>query len=149
MFDENHLECPFCLKTGGDTVYMTSAEMTQKHFDDKLPMKLKCPKCGAVAEKKVGCCRVRYVWSTKKQQKDYENVALFECSDCGHSYYAKIRERSGRFEIGEWVDDPPAGIKVRKQRMLCGNCQGKGGKGDRLNEILKSQRGIMDDLMGK
>lgn len=142
MKDKNHLKCPFCLGSKSDTVYITSKAMLDQHFDDSLPKKLKCGKCGARGEKVVGCCRVRYEWQRWKTKKDYENVAYFECSDCGTSYYAKIEEREGRFEIGKQVDAPPKGIKVRRQRMLCGGCQGKGGKGDQLNEILRRQRNI-------
>lgn len=75
------------------------------------------------------------------EKMDYKDVARFECSDCGASYHAKMVERGGRWEIGERVKAPPAGTKVRHQRMLCGDCQGKGGPGDQLNEILRRQRG--------
>lgn len=146
---ENSLECPFCQGIADPDVTIKSGELFDKHFDKKLDQTLKCSKCGASAQKVVGCCRLRYVWSTKKEQKDFENVRFFECSDCLDGYYAKVRQRGDRFEIGERLDeDPPDGIKILKQRMLCGDCQGKGGKGDQLNNILKSQRKVMDDLMG-
>ena len=140
MNNLDHLECPFCLGLDTNTVYLKSKKMLKKHFDDVLPKKLKCRKCGAYAEKEVGCCSVRYVWDTKKTQKDYDDIARFECSDCGTSYYAEIEERHGRFDIGKRVKAPPKGIKVRRQRMLCGDCRGKGGGGDQLNEILRLQR---------
>ncbi len=144
MTDSNHLECPFC--RGSDSqVLINSKELLEKHFADALPKKMECSKCGATAEKVVGCCTLRYRWTPKKTQKDYDDVARFECSDCGAYYYAHFAQHAGQFfRIGEKVEAPPAGITVRNQRMLCGDCQGKGGKGDQLNEILKRQRGGND-----
>jgi len=152
MDDSNSLKCPFCRKSGdGDgKVYINSKELLARHFDDKLPMSIKCGKCGASAKKIVGCCTLKYVWSTKKEQKDFDNVRFFECSDCLTGYYAKIRQRGDRLEIGEQLDeDPPEGVKILRQRMLCSACKGKGGKGDQLNEILESQKRVMNDLMGR
>jgi hypothetical protein len=68
-------------------------------------------------------------------------IAKMVCSDCGASYYAQVVERGGRWEIGGRVEAPADPSKCRNQRMLCGDCQGKGGKGDQLNEILRRQRG--------
>lgn len=140
MSGSNHLECPFC-KDQGDTVYITDDSLIEQHFNDLLPHTLECSTCGAVGKKKVGCCRVRYEWSGKGSYKD---VARFECSDCEHHYYARIVERNGGFEIGSKVEPPPIGINVRRQRMLCGDCQGKGGKGDLLNDILRRQKGLQE-----
>jgi hypothetical protein len=128
---------------------INSKELLDRHFDKKLPHDMECKTCGATAKKVVGCCTLRYRWSPKKTQKDYDDVARFECSDCGDSYYAEIKGYGGRSWIGEKVAEPPEGITVRKQRMLCGGCQGKGGKGDQLNDLMKSQARIMDDLMGR
>ena len=72
-----------------------------------------------------------------------ELLAKMECSDCKASYYAKLVERNGRWEIGERIAAPPEGTEVRHQRMLCGDCQGKGGPGDELERILRQQRGMM------
>lgn len=148
---KNSLECPFCRGVGDPDVTIDSKKLLDRHWNDKLPDDLKCRKCGATAEKVVGCCRLRYVWSKKAQQKDYDDVARFECSDCGLEYYAKIRGLGGGQEaIGEKVKAPLAGIKVRQQRMLCGGCQGRGGMGDLLNDLLKGQKASekMRDLFG-
>ena len=147
--ERDHLECPFCLgyvpndidkEFGYASVILKSEALLDRHWKKDLPEKLDCPTCGASAEKVVGCCTLRYRWVWKRTSEDYRDVARFECSDCGLSYHARIVERSGGYEIGEKLPAPPAGVQVRKQRMLCGDCQGKGGKGDQLNEILRSQR---------
>lgn len=70
-----------------------------------------------------------------------DEIAKMTCSDCKASYYAKLVERGGRWEIGERVEKPAEGVEVRNQRMLCGDCQGKGGPGDQLENIMKRQRG--------
>ena len=75
-------------------------------------------------------------------------IARFQCSDCDEHYFAEIVERGGRFEIGEKVPAPAKGVKVRNQPMLCGGCQGKGGGGDQLNEIMKRQRAGPYSQMG-
>ena len=70
-----------------------------------------------------------------------ELIARMECSDCKASYYAKLVERGGKWEIGERVEKPADGVEVRNQRMLCGDCKGKGGPGDQLEKIMRRQRG--------
>lgn len=69
------------------------------------------------------------------------DIAKMVCSDCKASYYAQIVEQDGRYLIGEKVEAPKDPSKCRTQRMLCGDCQGKGGSGDQLNDILRRQRG--------
>lgn len=71
-------------------------------------------------------------------------IAKMVCSDCGASYYAEIIERGGRYEIGARVEAPADPSTCRKQRMLCGDCQGKGGPGDQLEKLLRSQRGYFN-----
>lgn len=149
-YDLNSLECPFCRNAGDGTVYIESKELLDKHFDKKLPLEMECQKCGASAEKVVGCCRLRYVWSRKRSVEEiYRDVSRFECSDCGEHYYAKIVNRGSGYEIGGRMKAPPSKIKVRRQRMLCGGCQGKGGKGDLLNDLIRGQRAqdTLNDLM--
>lgn len=68
-------------------------------------------------------------------------IAKVECSDCGASYYAKLVENDGRWSLGEKVKPPEDPSKCRLQRMLCGDCQGRGGPGDMLNNLLRQQRG--------
>ena len=145
MSDLNHLDCPFCRRSGDGNgrVYIKDEGMLRKHFDGLLPEKLECHACGASAKKVIGCCSIKYVWICKMDQKDYQDVARFECSDCGSHYYARIQERGGRFEIGQKVEEPPAHITVRRQRMLCGDCRGKGGAGDQLQNIIEEQRRMM------
>lgn len=147
---QDSLECPFCKEFDSATVYIKDKKLLKKHFDDLLPQGLDCKKCGATAEKVAGCCRLRYVWKKKSGQKDYDDVAHFVCSDCESDYYARVVTDGGLSEIGEKVDPPPEGVKVRRQRMLCGRCQGKGGMGDLLNDLLKGQRATskMRDLFG-
>lgn len=149
MTEFDHLKCPFCRKSGEDTVYIQSKELLDRHFDDTLPLNLECRKCGATGRKVAGCCSLRYEWKKKPSASDYDNIRFFRCSDCNHVYYAEIVERNGRFEIGREVDAPPYGIKVREQRMLCGNCQGKGGKGDRLNDLINRQRRELGQMLGE
>lgn len=148
----DHLECPFCLGLGQEaldaeklfgyvSVILDDKALLDRHFKGDLPKKLECRTCGAVAEYVVGCCKVRYEWIRKRSPEDYRDVARFECSDCGASYYARIVERGGHHMIGEKVPAPPATVQVRCQRMLCGDCRGMGGPGDRLQDLLERQRG--------
>lgn len=69
-------------------------------------------------------------------------VAKFVCGDCKASYYAEIIERNGGFEIGQRVT-PEDGKTYRTQRMLCGDCRGKGGPGDQLQKMIEDQRRMM------
>lgn len=149
----DHLECPFCLGVGQVppddyekifgyvSVLLEDQALLDRHFKKDLPEKLDCPTCGASGEKSVGCCKLTYRWIRRKAAHDYRDVARFECSDCGISYHARIVKQNDRYEIGEKVPAPPAGVQIRNQRMLCGDCQGKGGKGDQLNDLLRLQRG--------
>lgn len=72
---------------------------------------------------------------------DEIEVAKLECSDCGSIYYAKLVERNGQWSIGEKVDPPAKGVKVRRQNMLCGDCRGKGGPADKFQNMMDRQRG--------
>ena len=73
-------------------------------------------------------------------------VARMVCSDCGANYFAEIVQCGGRWEIGQRVDAPPNPDSCRRQKMLCGDCRGKGGPGDQLQNLMRQQRSMMDDL---
>lgn len=62
-------------------------------------------------------------------------IMYMECSDCQTGYYAEVHG----VEIGRKVDKPAGDAKIRTQRMLCGDCHGKGGGGDMLQKILEQQ----------
>ena len=62
-------------------------------------------------------------------------VMQMVCSDCEASYYAEVTGT----EIGRKVPKPEGDTKIRRQRMLCGDCRGKGGSGDNLQKLLEQQ----------
>jgi hypothetical protein len=74
-------------------------------------------------------------------------IAKLVCSDCGESYFAEIVCDNGRYSIGATVEVPPAGTPYRTQRMLCRDCQGKGGPGDQLQKLMARQRAMMGELI--
>jgi hypothetical protein len=68
------------------------------------------------------------------------------CSDCGSSYFAEIVESGGSYSIGDKVPEPPEGTPCRTQRMVCGDCRGKGGAGSQLQKMIEQQRAMMAEL---
>lgn len=81
-----------------------------------------------------------------KEKKSDAEIAKFVCGDCKASYFAELVERDGQWGIGERVEAPAGEWKGRVQRMLCGDCRGKGGASDQLQNIIERQRQQMRDM---
>ena len=73
-------------------------------------------------------------------------IAQVTCSDCNQTYFATLVEDGGRWTLGKRVPKPKNTSKCRKRRMLCGDCQGRGGAGDRLQQLMAQQRQQMRDM---